>query len=684
MNRVELLSPAGSMEALKAAVCFGADAVYLGGKFHNARINAKNFNDDELEAAIKYGRIRGKKVYITLNTLFFEKELDGLIKYVNMLGDMGANAVIVQDFGIAKVLLEETEMPLHASTQMGIHNLEGCRFLENRGFSRAILSRETPLNEIKRIFKGCNLEIETFIHGALCSGFSGQCLYSFLKGGRSGNRGECAQPCRLKYNGAKSDYPLSTKDLMTLELLPELIFSGISSFKIEGRMKRPAYVGVVTDVYRRAIDCVYEKGCIDTEKLKHELVKIYNRGGFTKGYYSSSSKIFGNDRPNHIGEKVGKVIKRDRTKITIETDREINVYDGLSFGKCGMEISDLYLDGKRVQRGKGRVSFSCVLKDVSVGDDVYRTTDVKQISMVNEKIASEQFKISVNAVCRIDDYVNIALSAKDRTVTAKGDVKCSEALSRPVLEEDVEKAVKKLGNTEFELNNIEIFIKEGVYVPLKEINNVRRKAVDLLEQQLIKSERRGKAEKLAVEIPDTDNNIKVAIGYEGDSRPKCDVFLVYPKIGNHRHPDIDGYVLPPICFQKDFEILKEVIKQDDILLCNNVSQIEYFKGTCRIWAGSGMNCTNVPCRDFLYSLGCEQIISSIEANVPRTLCIQKGMIPVMTFVRCPVKEDVGCGNCDTFIDGSGKRLHFKCSKIHGTYAFLNTYYQRDFGQVEYI
>lgn len=682
MNKVEILAPAGSMEGLKAAVAFGADAVYLGGLKHNARINARNFDGEDIKTAIKYARLRGKRVYITLNTLLFDDEFEELAKYADELFEMGACAVILQDLGAAKVIAENCTIPIHASTQMGIHNLDGCKFIERLGFERAILSRETPLDEIRHIRANSDIELETFVHGALCGCFSGQCYYSFLKGGRSGNRGECAQPCRLEQKGY--GHPLSTKDLMALELIPQLIAAGITSFKIEGRMKRPAYAGIVTDIYRRAVDLAMDNREIPVEKYREELIKIYNRGGFTKGYYMDNKDIFGSGRPNHMGEKVGVVTAVKKNRLEICTDKEIHLYDGLSFGKEGMEISDLYENGVRKEQGRGNLSFSCVLRGIKKGDTVYRTTDRRQIEAVERKTENDKLEILLEMECEVSDTVKLKLSAMGKTAEVHSYM-VEQAKTRGITEEDVIKCLSKLGDTDFALKAVSVKVQEGVFVAVSEMNALRRKGVALLETELIKAKGRDRITVDTGELVTKYEGKRICIGIsKKERRENCDIFLVYPARLEEDWAGADGIVLPPISFEEDLQAVEQVISSGDILVCNNVSQLERFKGKCRLWAGMGMNCTNSKTAEFLAGIGCEAVIGSVERIVPNTLKIKKGVIPAMTFVSCPKKRAVGCEKCKRESIIGGKRQDFTCVTLKNRYAFLLYEYKGDFGQVEFI
>ena len=323
MKKIELLAPAGNMQSLYAAISAGADAVYLSGKKYGARAYAINFSDDELVEAIRYSHLYDVKVYVTVNTLIYESEMDDFIKYVEFLYRSGIDAVIMQDLGAMDLVRQKfPKLEIHASTQMNIHSLESVKLLEKLGIKRAVLSRELSINDISNIKKNSDIELEIFIQGALCVSFSGCCLMSSLIGGRSGNRGACAQCCRMKYDLVcdnkivDNGYLLSTKDLCTVYDMDKLIDIGVSSLKIEGRMKRPEYVYTAVRLYRKAIDSYITTGKIDINDTDiYELKKIFNRE-FTKGFlFNESNDIFINKkRPNHGGVEIGKVTSiKDKT-----------------------------------------------------------------------------------------------------------------------------------------------------------------------------------------------------------------------------------------------------------------------------------------------------------------------------------------------------------------------------------
>lgn len=292
MTLPELLSPVGDFECLKAAVQNGADSVYFGASSFNARASAKNFDEIELKNVINYAKLRNVKTNLTLNTLIKNDEFSEAVKIASYAYECGIDAIIVQDLGLAKFLIDNfPDLPIHASTQMTVHNIDGVKLLEELGFSRVVLARELSLNEIENICKNSNIEIETFIHGALCISYSGRCLLSSMIGGRSGNRGKCAQPCRLPYelinttSSLDKGYLLSTRDLCTLDFLPSLVNAGVKCFKIEGRMKTPEYVATVTKIYRKYLDMILNKDTyvVDPNDRK-ALMQVFNRGGFSSGH----------------------------------------------------------------------------------------------------------------------------------------------------------------------------------------------------------------------------------------------------------------------------------------------------------------------------------------------------------------------------------------------------------------
>ena len=695
IKKIELLSPVGDERGLKAAVNSGANGVYFGAKSFNAReYAAENFDDKAIDNAIKFAKLRNVKVYITVNTLVYNDEIDKAILLIKNIYNMGADAIIVQDLGIIDIVRNNLNIPMHASTQMSCNNTYSVKLLEKLGIERVVLARETSIENIKEIRKNTNIELETFIHGALCVSFSGQCAYSYLHGGRSANRGACAQACRMEYSGGKTDYPLSAKDLMTIDIIPNLIESGINSLKIEGRAKRSEYVAITTSIYRKAIDFALQNKNIETEKYKESLIKIFNRGGFSEGYYYNSKDIFENYKPNHNGEFIGKITDYKKNKIYVEAKKELNVYDGLSFGesgKIGMQISDLYKDNIRVKSGKGNLSFSAVLKNINVGDKVYRTTDKSQMDEANIIIESDNFKHLLNLNCIIDYDKKIKFKINSNyneklNLEYISDYLVEEAKNSETKESDIIKALSKTGGTVFKFENINIIINfEKPFIPVKVLNEARRSIINSLEKILIQNRKIDYDKNIKnifkekIEYPNT--NLKVAIISDINHKVKdYDKIILFPKIYDANIKKffneglIDGIILPHITFDKDIELIKNIVSKDMIVICNNLGQIEALLGKCIIWAGIGMNTINNKTVDFLYKLGVSVVISSIEARkkLKNTISIKQGFIPAMNFVFCPKSIAIGCDKCKekNIIDSKNNVVIFDCVRMHNKISFI--------------
>ena len=707
IKKIELLSPVGDERGLKAAVNSGANGVYFGAKSFNAReYAAENFDDKAIENAIKFAKLRNVKTYITVNTLVYNDEIDKAILLIKNIYNMGADAIIVQDLGIIDIVRNNLNIPMHASTQMSCNNTYSVKLLEKLGIERVVLARETSIENIKEIRKNTSIELETFIHGALCVSFSGQCAYSYLHGGRSANRGACAQACRMEYSGGKTDYPLSAKDLMTIDIIPNLIEAGINSFKIEGRAKRSEYVAITTSIYRKAIDFALQNKNIETEKYKESLIKIFNRGGFSEGYYYNSKDIFENYKPNHNGEFIGKITDYKKNKIYIKTDKELNVYDGLSFGesgKIGMQISDLYKDNIRVKNGKGNLSFSAVLKNINVGDKVYRTTDKSQMDEANIIIESDNFKHLLNLNCIIDYDKKIKFRINSNyneklNLEYISDYLVEEAKNSETKESDIIKALSKTGGTVFKFENINVIINfEKPFIPVKVLNEARRSIINSLEKILIQNRKIDYDKNIKnifkekIEYPNT--NLKVAIISDINHKVKdYDKIILFPKIYDTDIKNffneglIDGIILPHITFDKDIELIKNIVSKDMIVICNNLGQIEALLGECIIWAGIGMNTINNKTVDFLYKLGVSTVISSIEAGkkLKNTISIKRGFIPAMSFAFCPKSIAIGCDKCKekNIIDSKNNVVIFDCVKMHNKISFILENINNKSGEIE--
>lgn len=498
MNKPELLAPAGNFDSLIAAVEAGCDAVYLSGKKYGARSFAGNFSNDEIVSAINYCHLYGVRVYVTVNTIIYEDEVSDFIKYIDFIHSNNVDAVIMQDIGMVDFVRKlYPNLEIHISTQMHVHNLEGVKFFEKLGLKRVVLARETSIDTIRNIKKNSNADIEVFVHGALCISYSGQCLMSSLIGGRSGNRGACAQCCRLPYDLisdgkiVNSDkYLLSTKDLMTLDHVGELIEAGIDSFKIEGRMKRPEYVYLIVSLYRKAIDSYLSNGVVNiSDSDIVEMKKIFNRG-FTNGFLFND-KIINSKRPNHIGINIGSVVDYKNGYVYIKLSDSLNVHDGIriiSKNDVGLTVTRMFVNNKSVLSAKKGefVSFKCdsVIKNSSV----LKTTDYVQINEINNKIKSKCRKVFIDGLIKLVEGNNIYLELSDgiNTVSVSGDiVQCAKNSS--ISKEQVIKQIDRLGGTVFSFNKLDIEMSDNIFVPVSVLNSLRRDAVSKLEEKRLYS-----------------------------------------------------------------------------------------------------------------------------------------------------------------------------------------------------
>ena len=489
MKKVELLSPVGNKDMLYQAIHNGADAVYLSGVNYGARKFANNFTNDELVEAIKYAKFYGVKVYVTFNILIYENELEDVLEYLCFLYKNGVDAVIMQDMGLIKKTREVyPDLEIHASTQCHNHNNEIVKLWKKLGVARAVFAREMSLDEIKNI--ETDIEKEVFVYGALCVCYSGCCLFSSLNGGRSGNRGECVGSCRLPYKLIKNNeivktegnFILSTKELNTLEHIKELLESGITSFKIEGRMKSPSYVGYVTRVFRMLIDKYYngEEVKLSIEEVNN-LKKLFNRE-FTDGYLFRDRDIMNIKASNHQGLELGKVIDVYKGKIKIKLSDDINQNDGIRFKDKdeGMMINRLYNENGLLVSGISRGNV-CLLDNklnISKGDIVLKTIDSK-LNYELDNILEKKIDISMEVTCLVGASLELLVTDGVNRVMVKGNA-IEKAIKSEVTSDDIIKQLSKLGNTPFRLDKVEVNKDDNIFINLKNLNEVRREAVERL------------------------------------------------------------------------------------------------------------------------------------------------------------------------------------------------------------
>lgn len=511
---VELLAPAGSREALVAAVENGANAIYLAGNAFGARAYASNFDREALREAIHFAHLRNVAIHVTVNTIVADEEMGPLRDYLRFLYEAGADAVLVQDLGVARVAHETVpDLPLHASTQMSVSSLEGVKALAELGFTRVVLARELSLKEIRNICAHAPIEIETFMHGALCVCYSGQCLMSSMIGGRSGNRGRCAQPCRLPYTlvdekgqdvlGDKAgSYLLSPRDLSTIDVIPDLIEAGVSSLKIEGRMKRPEYVATVVRTYREAIDTYYAgKSYAVTQEERDDLAQIFNRD-FTTAYLEGrpGKAMMSDRRPNNRGLLIGRVTAYDWDAriVTVKLSGRLGLGDQVDFwvkvgGRVTATISALTdAKGRAVEEGQAgdTVSFA-IPSAVRDHDRVFKVYDARLMERAKETYASgapvRRIPVAIEVRAAIGEPLTVAIcDGEGHRAEGKTDFIGESARKRPLSEEIIRKQVGRLGTSVYEMKSLHCDIEGEVMVPMSEINEARRKAVEALDALRLK------------------------------------------------------------------------------------------------------------------------------------------------------------------------------------------------------
>ena len=592
MKSIELLAPAGSKSALIAAVQSGANAVYMGGTNFSARQSAENFGDEAMQEWIDYCHLRNVKVYVAVNTLVKENELDELAEYAHKLSDMGVDAIIIQDMGAIKLFRKLVpDLPLHASTQITVHNLDGVNYFEKLGFERVVLSRELSKENIEYICKNTDCEIEVFVHGALCICYSGQCLMSSIIGGRSGNRGRCAQPCRLAYElideqgAVKKGHLLSTKDLSLIDDVRHMDSIGVKSLKIEGRLKRAEYVATISGIYSKYLHSDKKITDADRKILKD----AFNRSGLTRAYYGgdTGAKMMSIATPGNMSENI------------FSDEIKKRCADNANFVKFGVDI----------------------------------TATVKK---------GEPFMLEMT-----DCDGNYAY--------ASGEVLAQTAQNRALDKERIAQQLKKLGNTVFKANTIVADVEDGISLPISEINNVRRKAVEELERLRTEKPVRRKLpyeglKKVERNAENIDLTVEVYTMEQAETALKYGVKRIYaPKhIAEKIRPNVDTEIVA-----KAYEIEKDDMQKfntscDSIL----VSMPWQRKDNNKKWyADFRFNVFNSICADAYGDFECVTISPELNlkeiANVTKHTSanievIAYGRLPLMITQNCPVKVSGKC------------------------------------------
>lgn len=621
----ELLSPAGDFETLKQAIHNGCDAVYIGGKKFGARKFAPNFDNDEIIKAVKYAHLYGVKLYVTVNTIIYEEEINDFLEYITFLHKSNVDAVIMQDIGMIKLVRKVLpNLDIHVSTQAHTHNIEQIRLLEKLGVTRIVVAREMSIDEINKL--DTNLEIEAFIHGALCVCYSGQCLFSSLLLDRSGNRGACAGICRLPFKliennqevKTEGNYLLSTKELNTLDHIKDLLNSNITSFKIEGRMKTGTTIGFITRLYRKLIDH-YERNeeIALTEEENKELLSLFNRE-YTSGYLFNNKDIMNIKSPNHIGIRIGKVIDITPKKIKIKLEDELNQEDGIRFynSKLGMTANYIYdiKDNLINKGGKDDIIYLDNKINLEKEDIVYKTVDsklLKELENYDEKKISIDIKVNIK-----NSILELILDDNENTVINSDNI-VEKAINSGTSEERIIEQLSKLGNTPFILNNIEINKTDNIFIPISKLNELRRKAVE----ELI-SIRENKSKNIIINKEDSVDKINV------DSNRKISVLVRNAEqLGAALSENVDYiYVTDKDLYNKYkdnkniYLRLPRVINNfedynNERLLIGETGSINKYKDNNELVGDYYLNVVNSRYIDYLRNNNLKRITLSVEANI---------------------------------------------------------------------
>ena len=650
MNEIELLAPVGSFEALKAAVQNGANAVYLGGKDFGARASANNFDRDELKEAVKYAHIRGVQVFVTTNTLRKENEIEDFLEYAKFLYDIDVDAIILQDIGMARLIKRELpDFELHASTQMVAHSLEDVKYLESVGFDRVVLAREVTVEEIKYICDNCKADIEVFVHGALCVCYSGQCLMSSMIGNRSGNRGRCAQPCRQRYElidvytgevvNSNGDYLLSPRDLNAIEEIDKVIDAGVHSLKIEGRMKRPEYVATVIDGYRKTIDEYLATNKLNvSDETINDLYTIFNRK-FTKGLLLGDvgKDMMNSQLPNNQGLYVGTVVDYNKKakRLKIKLANTLKKGDGINLG--GGTIGRIIKNGNIETIGyKGETIELDFVGEARKGQIVFKTSDSELMDRVQATFTQDKefVKNIIDAKITIKLGQKPILTLKDRhsnEATIEGDKIVEEAMKVALSKEKVETQLRKLGNTPYELDLLEIELDDNVSLPISLLNQMRRDCIELLDKERVSIKNRKYKNKIVKYKPVLYNrnkqqeiSVKVKNLEQLESALECGVDRIYYEDTNTIDKGMSLamkynkkviYSAPRIIRNKEYNHLAKANNAGvESVQVGNYGSIDYFKDK-KLNIDYYLNAFNSETINYYKEIGADTLCISQELNI---------------------------------------------------------------------
>lgn len=678
---MENLAPAGNWDALRSAVAAGADAVYLGYAAYSARAGAGNFDEQQLRDAVRFAHLHHVRVHVTVNTLIKDGEMAGVVDVLRLLSEIRVDAVLVQDLGVLRMARRcFPDLPIHASTQMAIHNATGVRFCRNQGMTRAVLARECSAAEIALAAKE-GIEIEVFGHGAQCVAVSGECLFSSVVGGRSGNRGRCAQPCRLLYTyRGKTAAWLSPRDVCMRNDLPELNKAGVASIKLEGRLKRPEYVATIANSYRNAIDAMDNGHFRKADEAEMTgLRQIFSRGGFMRGYAmgAEDAGVIDPARVSHGGVKIGRVEFAAGNMARVRLERSLDDGDGLQI-RTAQGDAELIYAGHDTEAGQ--IAVVRLRPDIrtKAGDEVYRLTSEKQLQWARS-LAIPAIPADMALIAYPGKPLALTMTDGESSVTVTGDT-VAPAQSRAMSEEDARRSLGKLSDTPFSLRALTVQTA-GAFVPVSVLNQLRREACQqLAEVRIAAFTRKAGREEPADDLiyPDTPDAPSMAIvrtREQADAmQGAADLLVWYPEdfrvdaleSGLRDMPDGVWLQLPTVCEEKTLDLLCDFVQRNagklGGIVLGSVGQLG------RTWnvptgAGSGIPVMNHRAAQFLLEQGCRFVTASSELsgaelrtlmqNHPPVVVQAYGREQLMLLHHCPARTYLGltkghaaCRMCD--------------------------------------
>lgn len=678
---MENLAPAGNWDALRSAVAAGADAVYLGYAAYSARAGAGNFDEQQLRDAVRFAHLHHVRVHVTVNTLIKDGEMAGVVDVLRLLSEIRVDAVLVQDLGVLRMARRcFPDLPIHASTQMAIHNATGVRFCRNQGMTRAVLARECSAAEIALAAKE-GIEIEVFGHGAQCVAVSGECLFSSVVGGRSGNRGRCAQPCRLLYTyRGKTAAWLSPRDVCMRDDLPELNKAGVASIKLEGRLKRPEYVATIANSYRNAIDAMDNGHFRKADEAEMTgLRQIFSRGGFMRGYAmgAEDAGVIDPARVSHGGVKIGRVEFAAGNMARVRLERSLDDGDGLQI-RTAQGDAELIYAGHDTEAGQ--IAVVRLRPDIrtKAGDEVYRLTSEKQLQWARS-LAIPAIPADMALIAYPGKPLALTMTDGESSVTVTGDT-VAPAQSRAMSEEDARRSLGKLSDTPFSLRTLTVQTA-GAFVPVSALNQLRREACQqLAEARIAAFTRKAGREETADDLiyPDTPDAPSMAIvrtREQADAvQGAADLLVWYPEdfradaleSGLRDMPDGVWLQLPTVCEEKTLDLLYAFVQRNagklGGIVLGSVGQLG------RTWnvpmgAGSGIPVMNRRAAQFLLEQGCRFVTASSELsgaelrtlmqNHPPVVVPAYGREQLMLLHHCPARTYLGltkghaaCRMCD--------------------------------------